>query len=118
MVGKPFRTPFWTNCWFTISFLLLLTLNLLVTFNPFNWRIVWDPFWGGEWPFPHGSNWHRKIFLIVVINSICTLLWERLVVTWVSVRWKAYRDKKEQAKIVEESKYVPPKLVIEEAPEN
>lgn len=118
MVGKPFRKPFYTNLWFTISFIVLLIINLLVTFNPFKWKIIYNPYYGGEWPFPNNSGWINKLFILVIINSICTLIWERVFVAYFSRKWKHHRDQKEYQRVIEESRYVPPKVIIDEARES
>jgi len=102
MVGKPFRKPFYTNFWFTFCLILLTITNLLLLFNPFNW----------EWLYPSQYNdqhdpvtmiLSRKIkefdfqyvlFVIIVINTILTMVWERVIVQVVSKKWKAHKKEK------------------------
>jgi len=99
MVGKPFRKPFYTNFWFTFCLILLTITNLLLLFNPFDW----------EWLYPSKYNdkhdpitmiLSRKVkefnfeyvlFVIIIINTICTMVWERVIVQVISRKWKAHK---------------------------
>ena len=105
MVGKPFRESFYKNFYFTLSVVILFALNVLMTFNPFNWQFIYhqgenDPYIIYRSEVPLTKEWQNTIFVLSMINSVATLLWERIVVRTVSVRWKEYRDRKEKLRSV------------------
>ncbi len=109
MVGKPFREPFYTNFWFTGFFIILIVLNVFATFNPFNWQFVYDQDqWAGEWYLP--LPYRIRLMILIAINSLVTIIWERVVVKFVSVSWKERRDEKKRLRDAAESMYVPPSL--------
>jgi cation-transporting ATPase 13A3/4/5 len=102
MVGKPFRKPFYTNFWFTFCLILLTITNLLLLFNPFNWDWLY-PSAEGKKHDPVTMILSRKIkefdfqyvlFVVIIINTIATMVWERVIVQVVSKKWKAYKKER------------------------
>jgi len=89
IVGRPFRKPFYTNVWFSISLVVLMIVNLLLTYNPFNWA-MYDPELGIEVEVP--SDWIRKLTFIIIINSIATMACEHLLVKKITLKWKEYKS--------------------------
>lgn len=97
LVGKPFRKSFYTNYFFTGILIFEYLAVLTVTFNPFNWQF----FYGQtlQAMFPLNRSWEVTILIIGVVNATMTLLWERIIVKYVSLKWKDHRDHKEQQKL-------------------
>ncbi len=93
-VGKPFRKPAWTNWWFTITFIVLLCINLTAVFNPWDWSLFYDQdFWNLKVPIT--TEWTNTLVIIIIINSFVTIAWESLGVKYLSQAWKvAKRDHK------------------------
>jgi len=91
IVGKPFRKPFYTNIWFTISIVGLFIVNLLLTYNPFNWAI-YDPELGIEVAVP--TDWIRKLTFLIIVNTIATMTCERFLVKYATTKWKEYKAQK------------------------
>jgi len=110
MVGKPFRKSFYTNIYFTLSLAALLGINLIVTYNPFNFSFLTDGTLDAEVVFL--LSWKNTIVIIAVVNGFVTLLWERLIVKTVSLSWKSHRDNKEQAKAELESSFADYSAVV------
>ena len=109
IVGRPFRKPFYTNIWFTLSFIVLMLLNLIVTFDPFHFQFFYSEDFSAE-SSDVPSHWRLAIFIISVVNSIITVLWEVFVVSYVSTTWKEYRNKKERLREAESNMYQPPSV--------
>jgi len=110
MVGKPFRKPFYTNFWFTACVVALTTLNLLLLFNPFTWEWIYPNANGDTADEPitmiisrviHDNNFQYMLFIIVLINTVLTMVWERVVVRFVSLKWK---EEKRQKKLLLEKR--------------
>jgi len=106
MVGKPFRKPLYTNFWFTFCVIFLTILNLLMLFNPFDWQIFYENKDPNATSQPITMILTRKIndlgfqytlFVIILINTIFTMIWERVVVVYVSKYWKDYKRTKKQS---------------------
>jgi cation-transporting ATPase 13A3/4/5 len=104
MVGKPFRKPFYTNFWFTFCVIFLTILNLILLFNPMNWEFLYanenDPTKTHE-PITmiiarqiKELNFQYVIFVIVLINTCLTMIWERIVVTYTANWWKQHKKAK------------------------
>ena len=105
MVGKPFRKPFYTNFWFTFCLIALTICNLLLLFDPFDWQWLYPSADGIKENDPITMILTRKIkefgfqyvlFVLIVINIILTLVWERVVVKYSSLKWKEYKNAKKQ----------------------
>jgi len=103
MVGKPFRMPLYTNFWFTFCVVMLTILNLFMLFNPFNWQFMYPNLNPQDTHQPIAMILSRKIkefsfqytlFVIVIINTIFTMIWERIVVVYSSRLWKDYKKTK------------------------
>jgi len=103
MVGKPFRKPFYTNFWFTFCLVLLTVLNLLLLFNPFNWEWLYPAANGDRNDDPITMILSRKIkefnfqyvlFILILINVIMTMVWERVFVSYIAKKWKAHKKEK------------------------
>jgi len=103
MVGKPFRKPFYTNFWFTFCLVFLTIMNLILLFNPFNWQWLYPNINGDRAEDPITMILSRKIkefdfqyvlFVLIVINTICTMVWERVIVKHVSLKWKEYKKQR------------------------
>jgi cation-transporting ATPase 13A2 len=103
MVGKPFRKPFYTNFWFTFCVIFLTILNLILLFNPFNWQFLYPNADKDKADEPITMILSRKIkefnfqyviFVIVLINTILTMVWERVVVRYTSQWWKEHKKAK------------------------
>lgn len=101
VVGKPFRKPFYTNGAFTIALLVMVIVNVLFTYNPFEWEILYDYDMGAIAHIP--MDWKNKIIMISIVNSIVTIMWEKIVVKSVSIQWKKYLDKKEAVRDAEDN---------------
>jgi len=95
-VGKPFRKSFYTNKYFTAALIANYIINLLVTFNPFNWQVLYGATLDAE--FPLEMSWRKTILAIAIVNGLVTIFWERIIVKQVSLRWKEHRDNKEGQK--------------------
>jgi len=108
IVGKPFRKPFYTNFWFTFSFIGLLGTNLLVTYNPFKWSFIDNQFTDGDIEF--STQWRNIIIIIAAANCLVSLLWEGIVVPIVTTAGKNHREKKQKIENKNESFYHPPEL--------
>jgi len=109
MVGKPFREPFYKNFWFTGFFIILMVLNVFVTFNPFNWQFVYNQeIWAGQWYLP--LPFRIKLFILIIVNAMVTIFWERVIVKIVSVSWKERREERRKLIEAQESMYIPPSL--------
>jgi len=105
LVGRPFRKPFYTNFWFTLSFICLLCINLLMTFNPLGWNFI---FFQGQSDIDNdiakyraespkiSADWRMKIFLLALANSFITIFWERIVVKITATQWKQYRTNRDK----------------------
>lgn len=106
LVGKPFRKSFYTNFYFTGILFLEYLACLCVTFNPFDWQFFYNQNTFAAL-FPIEMSWRTEIFIIAVINSVCTLVWERVVVKYASLKWKEHRVKKAQALAEEASQFSP-----------
>jgi len=106
MVGKPFRKPLYTNFWFTFCVIFLTILNLIMLFNPFNWQLFYQyegPNTGHE-PISmilsrqiKEFNFQYTLFVIIILNTILTMVWERVVVVYMSGVWKDYKRQKKLA---------------------
>lgn len=112
MVGKPFKKAFYTNFWFTTSLALLLIANFFATYNPFNWPFLADE--KGDTPsvYNFDTTWRHTLMIIIIFNSLLTLMWEFLVVKYVAIAWKAYRTKKQMKREAEENTYQPPRVSV------
>jgi len=111
MVGKPFRKPFYTNFWFTFCLIFLTITNLILLFNPFNWQWLYpaangnpadDPITMILSPKIKEFNFEYVLFVIIVINTILTMLWERVVVQYTSKKWKEYKKEKKAMQLLDE----------------
>ena len=110
MVGKPFKKPFYSNIWFTSSWIALMIANFLLLFNPFEWEFLFDQEqWAAEYPFPQ-SSWRSVIMLIILLNSVVTVIWELVVVGFVYNLWRTRREKKKVRHQSVENNYQPPHL--------
>jgi len=112
LVGKPFRKSFYTNFFFTGSLILLVLLNLLITYNPFNWGFIYAPHNNqddGSFTINATLNfptfYENTIVVIALINAAFTIFWERVVVKQVSLKWKQYRDSRDNAQEEQGSQY-------------
>jgi len=103
MVGKPFRKPLYTNFWFTFCVIFLTILNLIMLFNPFNWQLFYPNEDPNATHQPISMILTRQIkqfdfqytlFVIILINTIVTMLWERVVVVYMAGWWKDYKRQK------------------------
>jgi len=103
MVGKPFRQPLYTNFWFTFCVIFLTILNLVMLFNPFNWQMFYPSTDPNATHQPITMILSRKIkefsfqytlFVVILLNTIVTMLWERVVVVYASKMWKDYKKTK------------------------
>jgi len=106
IVGKPFRQPFYTNFWFTLSLIVLLISNILVNFNPFKWRFIDTEVTDNLVEFE--PSWRNALFFISLFNCFVTAIWELLVVKYIATSWKNYRIRREKAQERKESLYQAP----------
>ena len=95
IVGKPFRKPFYTNKWFTGSLVFLMVVNLILTYNPFNWRALYDKSYGIAADIP--MEWRNYLMSLIIVNSVVTIVWEKFIVQYISQKWNEYKEKKEIA---------------------
>jgi len=72
-------------------------------FNPFNWQILYPNLDPTDTHQPISMVLSRKIkefnfqytlFVIICVNTIVTMLWERVVVVWCAKMWKDYKRTK------------------------
>ena len=95
MVGKPFKKPFYTNFWFTFSIIVVLALNTLTIYNPFDWQYIYDQdSWVGAGEVPMPVAWKNKLMLLILGNSVATIIWEELVVRFTVKAWSNKRARK------------------------
>ena len=94
MVGKPFRKSMWTNIWFTLAAICIFIFNAYLIWNPWNDEWLLDSNTGLSLIYSgiYRSGLNKTIFMICMINGILTLIWERVVVSHVSIFWNKYKD--------------------------
>jgi len=99
LVGRPFRKSFYTNLYFTIYFVLFFFFNIQMTFNVLHWRFIYDQmWWAAEVPLPY--EWRTFIFCWAMINSVVTLVWERVVVKYIAIRTRENEEKNSRRKSI------------------
>ena len=104
MVGKPFKKPFYTNLWFTCSLIIAISLNLLTIYNPFEWSYIYEQdTWVGAGEVEMPLVWKNKLMLLVLANSVATIIWEEMVVARAAKISNINRDR---AQTLETSKLI------------
>lgn len=87
-ISKPFRQPLYSNLWFTLSLILLLACNTYMTISDDTFVTSLLSFEGDV-----SLTFRLSALIIVVINTIITYGYERIVVWYVSIWWKNREDK-------------------------
>ncbi len=84
-ISKPFRQPLYTNLWFTLSLVILFSLNLycIISSDPFITSLL-------DLEEDVSLNFRIQALLVVVLNSLLTYAYERIVVWYVSM-WELKR---------------------------
>jgi hypothetical protein len=88
-ISKPFRQPLYTNLWFTLSLIILFAINTYIslsddTFITTLLKLETDI----------TMEFRLVVLITVVVNSIITYGYERIVVWYVSIWWKNRTDRK------------------------
>lgn len=86
-ISKPFRQPLYSNSWFTLSLLLLFGASTYIALSndSFITSLV-------EIETSVTLEFRLATLIIVVINSLITYGFERIVVWYVSIWWKSRND--------------------------
>ena len=67
-----------------------MVINVIFTYNPFDWHFLYEEgFWTFEVQLP--MQWKHSIMLIVVVNTVATIAWEKVVVEQVTELSKRYK---------------------------
>jgi len=76
LVAYPFRKPFWTNLWFTVTIVLIFLVNASFIF--FNYDFPMNKFFD---VLPYTGDYSYKINVTVgiVLNTVLTFLIEKII---------------------------------------
>jgi cation-transporting ATPase 13A2 len=87
-ISKPFRQPIYTNLWFTLSLVLLFAMNLysVMSSDPFITSLL-------DYEQDVSFNFRIQCLLLIVVNSLLTYGYERVVVWYVSL-WEGRRQER------------------------
>ena len=96
-ISKPFRQPIYTNLYFSNSLVVLMLFNLYITLVDQQW--INNVFFIME---DVSMEFRLSILVIAFINSICTYLYEKIVIWYVSIYWRNRKDKIREARQHEE----------------
>ena len=87
-------------------------MNLLLLFDPFNWQWLYPSADGNTENDPitmilsrtiKKFNFQYVLFVLIIINIILTLVWERVVVKYSSLKWKEHKKAKKQSNNIEKN---------------
>lgn len=88
-ISKPFRQPLYTNLYFTLSLIILLAFGTYIVLTDDSWVI--NLF---ELESTTTMTFRLYLLIIVVVNSIVTYLFEKIAVWYISVWWRARKERK------------------------
>lgn len=94
LVAYPFRKPFWTNAWFTVTIILIFFVN--ASFIVFNYDFFMNKFFD---VLPYTGDYSYKINVTVgiVLNTVLTFLIEKIIAVPFTAWYDNRVDKKEAA---------------------
>ena len=76
-MAYPFRKPFWTNLWFTISAVLIFALNCL--FLIFNYEDFFLCRFFDVLSYPNQPEYKIRVVVGIVLCSIVTVITEKII---------------------------------------
>lgn len=88
-ISKPFRQPLYSNLWFTLSLVILLAFNTYINLSD-------DEFITTLLMVERDVSMEFRLatLIVVVINTILTYGFERIIVWYVSIWYKNHNDRK------------------------
>lgn len=88
-ISKPFRQPLYSNLWLTLSLTILVSVNtfLVITDEEFVVDLM-------DYESDVSMNFRLTCLVVIVINSIVSYLFERIIVWRISICSKKRQDRK------------------------
>jgi magnesium-transporting ATPase (P-type) len=87
-ISKPFRQPLYTNLAFTVCLIVLMIFSTYVVLSDDKWVLNLYSLMTDV-----TMTFRLYIILVIVINSILTYFFEKIVIWYVSLWWKARKDR-------------------------
>lgn len=88
-ISKPFRQPLYSNLWLTLSITVLVSVNTFLVISDEEFVVNLMDFESNV-----SMNFRLTCLVVVVINSIVSYLFERVIVWRISIWSKKRQDRK------------------------
>ena len=86
-ISKPFRQPIYSNLLFTITILILLVLNILITITSPQWLL--DVLTLEKTTL----DFQLSILLIAFVNGVVTFLFEKIAIWYLAIWWRNRKER-------------------------